>query len=38
MSNSNLLKIVDRIALGWMNGMVMVGLPLFAIGMVIRSL
>ena len=32
------MKIVDRIALGLMNTMVLVGLPLVAFGMVAQSL
>ena len=38
MNTAELIKIVDRIALGLMNAMVLVGLPLVAFGMVAQSL
>jgi hypothetical protein len=38
MNTAELIKIVDRVALGLMNTMVLVGLPLVAFGMVAQSL
>jgi hypothetical protein len=38
MNTAGLIKIVDRFALGLMNAMVLVGLPLVAFGMVAQSL
>jgi len=38
MNTAGLIKIVDRLALGLMNAMVLIGLPLVAFGMVAQSL
>jgi hypothetical protein len=38
MNATGLIKIVDRLALGLMNAMVMIGLPLVACGLVAQSL
>ncbi len=38
MTATGMIKIVDRFALGLMNVMVMVGLPLVAFGLVAQSL
>lgn len=37
MTATNMIQVVDRFALGVMNALVFVGLPLFAMGFLVRA-